>query len=203
MQDQKAPLSSRIRGSIRSVASGNLTPWQRTAMLAVVVIATVGGAVAWATGWLEAGQVGYPGVFLVNLVGSASLILPVPGAAAACVASTPGSGLNPLAVGVLAGIAQALGETTGYLAGKSGQSIAMRSPHYRRVHGWMVRAGVPALFLFALIPNPFFDLAGLAAGSLGYPYRRFLAVVLVGKILRSIVISYVCFYGVELGMRFI
>jgi len=171
-------------------------------MLAVAVIATVCGGVAWAAGWLEAGQVGYPGVFLVNLVGSASLILPVPGAAAACVASTPGSGLNPLAVGMLAGMAQALGETTGYLAGKSGQSIAMRSPHYRRVHGWMVKAGVPVLFLFALIPNPFFDLAGLAAGGLGYPYRRFLAVVLSGKIIRSIAISYVCYSGVELGKRF-
>lgn len=203
MEKQKASFSARIAADFRSLANGELTRWQRTLMLVVVVIATIVGVVAWATGLLEADQVGYPGVFLINLVGSASLILPVPGAAAACIVSTPGSGLNPFFVGVLAGIAQALGESTGYLAGKSGQSIAMRSRHYRAVHRWMGRAGAPALFLFAVIPNPFFDLAGVAAGSLGYPYRRFLVVVLAGKVLRSIAVSYVCFYGFDLGMRFI
>lgn len=203
MQEQKGSISARIAADFRSLRNGELTRWQRTLMLVAVVVATLIGVVAWATGWLEADQVGYPGIFFINLVGSASLILPVPGAAAACLVSTPGSGLNPLAVGILAGIAQALGESTGYLAGKSGQSLAMRSRHYRTVHRWMGRAGVPALFLFAIVPNPFFDLAGVAAGSLGYPYRRFLAVVLAGKVLRSIAVSYVCFYGFDLGMRFI
>ncbi|MBI4218747.1 MAG: VTT domain-containing protein [Chloroflexi bacterium] len=198
-----------VRGAARLVngaqrwATGQLSTWQRTLVLAIVIGVTAFGLVFWATGRLETKDVGYTGVFLVNLIGSASLILPVPGAAAACIAAFPDTGLHPFSVGLLAGIGQGIGEITGYLAGKSGQTFVSRNRHYARVRAWTLKGGGALLFVFALIPNPVMDLAGIAAGSLGYPFTRFLLFVATGKILRSIGISYGCYYGVEFLTRLV
>jgi membrane protein YqaA with SNARE-associated domain len=41
----------------------------------------------------------------------------------------------------------------------------------------------------AAIPNPLFDLAGLASGSLRYPLWRFLGVAFLGKLVKYTVVS--------------
>ncbi|MBI4306530.1 MAG: hypothetical protein HY678_09460 [Chloroflexi bacterium] len=184
-------------------ATGQLSTWQRAAVLGVVIGVTVFGLVFWVSGRLETKDVGYTGVFLVNLIGSASLILPVPGVAAACIAAFPDTGLHPLAVGLLAGLGQGIGEITGYLAGKSGQTLFARNRYYNRVRAWTMKGGGIVLFFFALVPNPIMDLAGIAAGSLGYPFTRFVLFVGIGKILRSIGIGYGCYYGIEFLTRLV
>lgn len=193
--------AARLANGVRAWATGQLKTWQRVVILGVVAAVTAFGVFLWATGRLEVEEAGYTGVFVINLIGSASLLLPVPGAAAACIASAPGTGLHPFVIGIVAGLGQGIGEITGYLAGKSGQSLVQRNVYYERVHGWMVRCGGLALFVFALIPNPIMDLAGLAAGSLGYPLHRFLLFVVSGKVIRSIGISYACYYGIEVVAR--
>jgi uncharacterized membrane protein YdjX (TVP38/TMEM64 family) len=42
----------------------------------------------------------------------------------------------------------------------------------------------------AFIPNPFFDLAGIIAGALGFRLRFFLLAVWVGKTLRALLLAY-------------
>src|SRR3989344_3765137 len=64
---------------------------------------------------------GYLGVFLASLIGSASIILPVPSFFVVIFAGTM---LNPLAVGIVAGIGSAIGEMTAYAAGYGGRVIA-------------------------------------------------------------------------------
>jgi membrane protein YqaA with SNARE-associated domain len=194
-------VAARLANGVRAWATGQLATWQRVVILGVVAVATTFGIFFWATGRLEAEEVGYTGLFVINLIGSASLLLPVPGAAAACIAAAPGTGLNPFVIGVVAGLGQGIGEITGYLAGKSGQSLLQRNRYYERVRGWMVRCGGAALFVFALIPNPIMDLAGLAAGSLGYPLSRYILFVVSGKVIRSIGLSYACYYGIEVIAR--
>lgn len=193
--------AARLANGVRAWATGQLTTWQRVAILGVVAAVTAFGIFLWATGRLDVEEVGYTGVFLINLIGSATLFLPVPGAAAACIASAPGTGLHPLVVGIVAGLGQGIGELTGYLAGKSGQSLVQRNVYYERVRRWMVRRGGVALFVFALVPNPVMDLAGLVAGSLGYPLSRYLLFVVSGKVIRSIGLSYACYYGIEVIAR--
>ena len=59
---------------------------------------------------------GYPGVFLVNLLSNATVIIPVPGV---LFTSAMGAIFNPFWVAVVAGFGAGLGELSGYLAGFS------------------------------------------------------------------------------------
>ena len=63
----------------------------------------------------------------------------------------------------------------------------------------MRKYGGLTCFLFAAIPNPLFDIAGLAAGTLRYPLWRFYLSAGLGKIVKSVVFA---FLGVG-GIRFI
>lgn len=135
----------------------------------------------------ELAAVGYPGIFLVSLLGNATIILPAPSLA---LVFAMGSALSPLAVGLAAGIGEALGELTGYAAGFGGRAVIDEGRTYRRLVAWMQRAGGPTVFVLSLIPNPFFDLAGLAAGTLRYPVWRFLLFCWLGKTIKTILVAW-------------
>ncbi len=132
---------------------------------------------------------GYAGVFLINLVGAASILLPSP-----AVASVFGGGallddfLGVPAfiwVGLVAGSGESLGEFTGYAAGYGGRVVFENRPQYKRVHRWMERHGTATMFGLSIFPNPLFDLAGVAAGAVRMPIRRFFPAVLSGKIIKD------------------
>ena len=140
------------------------------------------------------GVYGYPAVFLVSLVSNATIILPVPGLA---VSSLMGSVFNPLLVGLVAGIGQALGELSGYMVGFSGQTLIDRGRAYDRLFRWMSRHGTLTIFVLAVIPNPVFDLAGIAAGALRFPLWRFLASCAAGKVIKNVGFALAGYYGIE------
>ena len=139
-------------------------------------------------------QVGYGGVALSALVASGGIIIPVPALASVCTAS---AFLNPLLIGLIAGFAETLGETTGYFLGYSGRTVIIKTRIYQRLEGLMRRRGWLLLFLISVIPNPIFDIVGVAAGALRYPLWRFLAVVCVGKLIKFITFAYACSYSIE------
>jgi len=124
---------------------------------------------------------GYPGLFLISLIGNATVILPVPSFA---VAFAMGGVLNPLAVGIVSGLGATIGEMTGYLAGVGGRAVIEKQPLYIRLEGWMRKGGPLVIFLLAAIPNPAFDVGGLVAGALRMPAWQFFVAGWAGKSLR-------------------
>lgn len=130
---------------------------------------------------------GYPGIFLLNLVSSATLILPVPGVA---VTSLMGAVFNPFWVAIAAGSGAALGEISGYMAGFSGRGVAQRTPSYEKIEGWMKRYGEIIILIMAFIPNPLFDIAGMIAGALRMPLWRFLIYCWIGKVAKMMLFAY-------------
>ncbi len=131
--------------------------------------------------------IGYPGIFLVSLLGNATIILPAPSLA---LVFAMGSALPPVLVGLAAGVGEALGELTGYAAGFGGRAIIEDQKMYERLVAWMQRRGGITIFVLSLIPNPFFDLAGIAAGTLRYPLWRFLLFCWLGKTLKTILVAW-------------
>ncbi|MBI3954298.1 MAG: VTT domain-containing protein [Chloroflexi bacterium] len=127
-------------------------------------------------------RLGYVPVFVLPLVSSASIVLPLPGAA---VIFLGGALLAPVLVGLVAGAGETLGELTGYAAGYSAGPVVERGRRYQVVASWMRRHGTVVLFLLAVVPNPLFDLAGMAAGAARYPLWRFFSVILVGKAIKD------------------
>lgn len=130
---------------------------------------------------------GYPGIFLLSLLAYATVILPAPGIA---VVFTMGAVFNPLGVALAAGAGATLGELSGYLAGFSGQSVLERAAIYERFSGWMQKNGPLTILILSVVPNPVFDIAGVAAGALRMPLRRFLLWCWVGETLKMLALSY-------------
>jgi len=129
---------------------------------------------------------GYPGIFLITLIGNATLILPAPTYA---IVFAVGGVMDPFAVGVVAGLGAALGEMTGYLAGIGGRGVIENRAIYDQFEYWMRRAGWLVIFLLAALPNPFFDIGGMVAGALRMPVLRFLIACWAGKSVRFIVLG--------------
>jgi membrane protein YqaA with SNARE-associated domain len=124
------------------------------------------------------GTYGYAGVFAVTLITTGALILPVPYLA---VIFRAASLLDPVTVALVAGLAAAIGELTGYLLGVSGRQLIKAGRTQRIADNWMRRYGFLSVVVFSFIPNPFFDAIGLAAGALRYPPWRFALACFLGK----------------------
>jgi len=160
----------------------------------ITILVALGAALYFRDRLQELEQYSYAAVFLVGLVSNATLILPLPGLA---VSSVMGGVFNPWIVGLVGGVGQALGELTGYMAGYSGQTWVDENPIYNRLTQLMQRYGVLTIFTLALIPNPVFDLGGLAAGALRFPLWKFLVSCTAGKVVKNIIFALAGYYGIE------
>ncbi len=130
---------------------------------------------------------GYPGIFVLSLLANATVIIPIPGI---LLTSAMGAVFHPFWVAIAAGCGAAIGELSGYLAGFSGRTVIQRVSKYEKLIGWMQKYGDITIFLLAFFPNPAFDMAGITAGGLKVPIRRFLFWCTLGKILKMLVFAY-------------
>lgn len=144
------------------------------------------------------GAYGYPGIFLLSLLANATIILPAPGIA---ITFAAGGVFDPLWVGVAAGTGAALGELTGYLAGYSGRGVLEASPIYQRLEDLTRRYGNWTILVLAIIPNPFFDVAGAAAGALRMPVTTFLLWATIGKLIKMWAVAYAGAFSVDWVVR--
>ena len=164
----------------------------RLAILGAVVIVA-------ATAYLLQDQINwtkftYPAVAGSVLLASGGLVVPVPALAITCTTATF---LNPAAVAVIAGLAGTLGRLTGYFLGYSGSGVLERRRFYRRIESWMRTRGWLILFVISAVPNPLFDVAGIAAGALRYPLWRYLVFVGMGKLVKFFIIAYACHFSLQ------
>lgn len=143
---------------------------------------------------------GYAGILLIGFLGNATVLFPAP----SMIATFAGGALfNPLIVGLAAGVGEALGELTGYLAGYGGRAVIENREMYERLERWMRRNGGATIFILSAIPNPFFDLAGIAAGALRFPLWRFLLHCWLGKTLKSLATAFAGVWGIRLLESFL
>jgi len=142
----------------------------------------------------ELAAYGYPGVFLVALMANATVFLPAPGVA---VVFAMGSIFNPLGVALAAGSGGAFGELSGYLAGFSGQAVVERTDIYERINPWVQKYGGWAILVLSAIPNPFFDVAGVAAGIAKMPLRKFLFACWIGQTIKMALFAYAGLYSLD------
>ena len=163
--------------------------------LAPIVILTV-AALVFRDKIEDFGKLGYVGVFGVNLIASAALIIPIPGLAFALAA---GAVLNPLIVGAAGGTGSTIGEFTSYIVG-SGSSDSVRqrmseNKWYQRTERWLAKRGFLTIFALATIPSPGMDVVGFACGSMKYPIYKFGVAILLGKLVKFITTAYIGLWG--------
>ncbi len=149
---------------------------------------------------------GYPGVFIANFVGTATLFVPVPGLTAAgqALIVALSETHNPWGVAFAGSAGMTLAETTAYTAGRIGRAV--REESGRPVKGrWgralrragalvdrlMLRWGFLTLLVLSAVPNPLFEFAGITAGVVRMNFWRFLLAVAIGKTMRALTLALV------------
>lgn len=137
---------------------------------------------------------GYPAIFIVSVLGSATIFFPVPAIIAVCAGGTL---LNPLLSGLIGGTGMALGEGTAYLAGAAGSGLLKDNRWYGRLRPWVERRGWIVVLVIATVPNPIFDVVGVIAGAMRMPLWQFFGAVWIGKTARSVGLAYGCALGYD------
>lgn len=130
---------------------------------------------------------GYPGIFMVALISNATVLFPAPGLA---IVFGMAGVFHPLGVAFAAACGAAIGEITGFLAGIGGRTVVERTDIYIRLEPFVRKYGAIAIIALAAIPNPFFDLASIAAGALKLPFWKFLLAAWVGQLIKMTIIAY-------------
>jgi membrane protein YqaA with SNARE-associated domain len=135
-------------------------------------------------------QYGYLGIFLVSLLGSASIFFPIP---YTVVLFTVGSleKFNPTLIAFASGLGSAVGEFSGYLLGLGGRKVisekGKRNVEFLlKIFG---RYGALAIFMFALTPLPD-DLLFIPLGVMRYGFIRAFIPAFLGKLCMSLIIVY-------------
>ena len=148
----------------------------------------------------ELQQFGYLGAFIISVTLNATLVLPAGNfvVMAAFGATLPSATL----VGLVGGLGAAIGEITGYVAGYSGQSMIQRRKVYQRLERWVKKWGTLTIFLLSIAPL-FFDLAGLAAGALRFPFWKFFIATWLGRTILYIGIAWAGAMGWEALLDFL
>ena len=144
----------------------------------------------------ELGSLGYLGAFLISLVGNATIVLPVP---TFVLIFAFGTAFNPFLVGIVTGLGGTIGEMTCYLLGYSGRGVVENRQIYDRAVLWLQKWGALTVFVFALTPSPF-DVMGMVAGLLRYPFWKFFLATLCGKTIKYILFALAGAWGWEFMM---
>lgn len=153
-------------------------------------------------------RLGYPGIFGLNLLSSGSIAVPIPALPVVFGMAALRNGheelvFNPFWVGAAAALGATLGELTGYGVGLSGQAIIENRGIYQRLHNWTERYGVVTIAFFAFVPNPFFDFAGIAAGTLRMSIWKFLIATFIGKLGKMLITAYGGAYSIGWVAQFL
>ena len=135
-------------------------------------------------------QYGYLGIFLVSLLGSASIFFPIP---YTVVLFTAGSleTFNPILIAFASGLGSAVGEFSGYLLGLGGRKVISEKGkrNVELLLKILGRYGALAIFMFALTPLPD-DLLFIPLGVMRYGFIRAFIPAFLGKLCMSLIIVY-------------
>jgi len=180
-------------------------PARRVYILGIVsIVITVLMAMAvvyYGEGIRELQHYGYLGAFLISILGGATIIVPVP--MLAVVFALGGVMPYTWLVGISAALGELVGALTIYTTGHGAGKALSNSKHgriqsaYDRLLKLMERRGSLTLFIVASVVNPFFYPAALAAGALRFGLKRYIFIVLAGKLIKSMTVVYAGYWGIK------
>lgn len=151
---------------------------------------------------------GYVGAFLISILGGATIIIPVPMlAVVVALAGALGTPWEAALLGFSAAGGEVIGALIIYYTGiGAGSAIdTTKQDRFHRVYdkmvGFIQRRGAWALFSVTFIINPLFYPAAFVCGATKYKMRKFIIVVIIGKLIKCMTVVYVSFYGLKSILR--
>jgi len=163
--------------------------------LIVLVVKPLGLDIPWAA-WI--------GLFLANWIGNGGILVPIPGLRFVgwTMAVHQGADGPTILVGLVAGVAMALGQTSFYLTAAAGSDRLSGKGKDRlgraadvlyrakaRTEDFVERHGFPTIFTLSLLPNPLTTFATITAGSMGMGFRTFLVANFAGHVILGLILA--------------
>jgi membrane protein YqaA with SNARE-associated domain len=139
-------------------------------------------------------EYGYLGAFFISILGGATIIIPVP--MLVVVFALGGVMPYPWLVALSAALGELVGAIIIYMTGHGAGRVISNSKYgriqrtYDKMLSLMERRGAITLFVVTCIVNPFFYPAAFACGALRFGLKKYIAIVLVGKIIKCMTIVY-------------
>jgi len=96
--------------------------------------------------------------------------------------------LNPILVGIFAGLGAAVGELTGYVIGMGGSKFIEEKPEFVAMRKIYEKYGLWSIFIFAAIPFPF-DIIGIICGVLKVRPLLFFILTAGGKVTSRLMLA--------------
>jgi membrane protein YqaA with SNARE-associated domain len=163
--------------------------WKKYGIFALFIILGVIGSIflverinLFLKGWE---QYGYLGVFLSALATNATVVWPAPFIGFVLPLSVSlASQTNLFSVAVVYALGATLGEGVGYILGRGGKRILNKDDGllYHRAEKWLKIYGKWAIVGLSFQPILPFDIVGIVAGALRYPWWEFLIFCFLGRI---------------------
>lgn len=136
----------------------------------------------------------YWGLFLINAVSTATVLLLIPGY---IFVFTFGAILNPFFVALFSAFGAVIGESVSYFLGKGGSYVlhVKHGKYFNKAKEYFEkRQGFLTIVVFGATPLPF-DIVGMLAGSLNYDFKKFILAAFIGKFISLLVLAIAGFYG--------
>ncbi len=143
---------------------------------------------------------GYIGVFVISFLAGVTVFIPVP---SVFIVFTLGAVLNPILVGLIAGVGEAVGSMGVYLTG-IGNARAFHSFEHgvvAKFRYWITTRGALSVFAMSAVFNPLFYPFTAVAGMMHFGWWRFFILCLAGKCLKNVLVAGAGFYGIEALMH--
>jgi hypothetical protein len=102
---------------------------------------------------------GYLGIFLISAIGNIAILSP----AAPMVSAVGATIYNPFISSFITTLGAVFGELLAYSIGSAGNAYLPDSKWNTKIKEFMKINGSLTIFVLAIIPNPFFELAGITA----------------------------------------
>ncbi len=147
--------------------------------------------------FMQFSKYGYVGVFIISFLAGITVLVPVP---SVFIVFTLGAVLNPVLVGLVAGVAEATGSMGVYLTGLSSARAFHALDHavMAKFRAWIKSRGALSVFAMSAIFNPLFYPFTAIAGMMHFGWWRFFLLCLAGKSLKNILVAAAGYYGFKL-----
>ena len=120
---------------------------------------------------------GYLGIFIISAIGNVIVLSPV----APMISAIGGTIYHPLVSGIITALGAVTGELLSYFIGAAGHNYIPPSEWNNKITEFMKLNGSLTIFILSIIPNPFFDIAGITAGATNFPLWKFITFSFFGK----------------------
>lgn len=137
--------------------------------------------------------IGYIGLFVSCLISNLSILLPTSSTIIIVAAALT---LNPWICIIVGGLGTAFGEQASYLCGLVGHLGFEKDTSEKKQIAirWFDKNPFFAVFLFAFIPLPVFDIIGIIAGIKKMKWWKYTIAAVLGKVLKFLFVVVALFY---------